>query len=56
MLMNKSGEDFQVKLIDFGMATKYEPNEKLSKVQGTPYYIAPEVIGGMYDSKADVWS
>ena len=38
------------------MATKFEPDEKLTSIQGTPYYLAPEVIKACYDSKADIWS
>lgn len=38
------------------MASKYEPDQKLKHIQGTPYYIAPEVLKNSYDSKADIWS
>jgi calcium-dependent protein kinase len=38
------------------MASKYLPDEKLSRIQGTPYYIAPDVLKNSYDSKADIWS
>ncbi|CAI2386109.1 unnamed protein product [Moneuplotes crassus] len=54
MLVEKNDDDFFIKLIDFGMATKYE--QKKSHIQGTPYYIAPEVLKNCYDSKADIWS
>ena len=33
-----------------------KPNEKLTALVGTPYYIAPEVIKGAYNEKCDVWS
>ena len=56
MFVNEDGEDMHVKLIDFGMASKYDPEKKLSHVQGTPYYIAPDVLRNWYDSKADIWS
>lgn len=56
MLVSNSSEDFQVKLIDFGMASKFEPNEKLNSIQGTPYYMAPEILTACYDSKVDIWS
>ncbi|CAI2359896.1 unnamed protein product [Moneuplotes crassus] len=54
MFYYKNDDDLHVKLIDFGMATKYE--EKKSRICGTPYYIAPEVLKNFYDSKADIWS
>lgn len=56
MFVDEDSEDMHVKIIDFGMATKFNPDEKLSRIQGTPYYIAPEVLKGEYDAKADVWS
>ena len=56
MFVEEDHESSHCKLIDFGMASKYGPGEKLSHIQGTPYYIAPEVLKNSYDSKADIWS
>lgn len=48
----------EIKLGDFGSATKFEPHEKLKNFPGSPLYIAPEVQQHKpYDGpKADVWS
>ena len=55
----KGGELFDnpiIKLIDWGGARYFSKNKKMSKVNGTPYYIAPEVLGETYDEKCDIWS
>ncbi|GBF97248.1 calcium-dependent kinase [Raphidocelis subcapitata] len=45
-----------IKLVDWGYAAFLEPGGKLHKLCGTCYYLAPEVLAGCYDEKADVWS
>jgi calcium-dependent protein kinase len=50
---NESG---LLKIIDFGTATHFQPSQKFTQLVGTPYYVAPEVLAGNYDSKCDVWS
>ena len=49
-------EDFQVKLIDFGLADNSVEKSQLNTVVGTPYYIAPEVMTGNYGNECDLWS
>eukprot|EP00929_Paragymnodinium_shiwhaense_P026969 TRINITY_DN15940_c0_g1_i6.p1 TRINITY_DN15940_c0_g1~~TRINITY_DN15940_c0_g1_i6.p1 ORF type:complete len:665 (+),score=221.46 TRINITY_DN15940_c0_g1_i6:296-2290(+) len=46
----------KVKMIDFGMATKFEENQVLTELCGSPHYLAPELIGQKYNHKADVWA
>ena len=47
-----------MKLIDFGTAKTYDKSgkKKLSELMGTPYYVAPEILGGKYGPKVDLWS
>ena len=37
----QSGE---IKIIDFGTAARFKPNETFKTMIGSPYYVAPEVI------------
>jgi calcium-dependent protein kinase len=45
-----------IKVIDFGLSKKLSENELMNTPNGTPYYIAPEVLKGNYDSQCDTWS
>lgn len=46
----------EIKLIDFGLSQKYAQDEHLKDAVGTVYTMAPELLKGDYDAKADVWS
>jgi len=50
--------NYEVKLIDFGCSRLFKSNQTkiLTDIIGTSLYLAPEVIGGHYDEKCDVWS
>lgn len=48
--------DSDIKLIDFGLGQRVDEEELMFAALGTPYYIAPEVVEGSYDVKADCWS
>jgi calcium-dependent protein kinase len=49
-------ENDTLKIGDFGTATPFSPQSCFSELVGTPYYVAPEVVGGSYSYKCDVWS
>jgi calcium-dependent protein kinase len=54
ILFESKSEGSILKLIDFGISTHDE--SVMTKVIGTPYYMAPEVIQGRYTSRCDVWA
>lgn len=56
LITNKSKyADMNIKIIDFNVATK-KTEKNLKGVTGTTDYMAPEVFGGVYDEKCDLWS
>ncbi|XP_054721731.1 myosin light chain kinase, smooth muscle-like [Uloborus diversus] len=47
----------RIKLIDFGLARKYDPKKKLKILFGTPEFVAPEVVSFETISyQTDMWS
>ena len=55
-LLMKNDFDSTIKMIDFGLAKITTNKPFMSKVTGSPYYIAPEVLNGSYNMQCDVWS
>ncbi|KAJ7971348.1 putative Calcium-dependent protein kinase [Quillaja saponaria] len=49
-------EDSPLNAIDFGLSVFFKPGEIFYDVVGSPYYVAPEVLGKRYGPEADVWS
>lgn len=45
-----------VKMIDFGMACRFQADQVLTELCGSPHYLAPELIGQRYNHLADVWA
>jgi calcium-dependent protein kinase len=41
-------ENSEIKIIDFGLATKLHSGKILHEVVGTPSFLAPEVLSGNY--------
>ncbi|XP_078066959.1 myosin light chain kinase 3 isoform X2 [Mustelus asterias] len=55
LCVNNTGN--QIKIIDFGLARRYKPREKLKVNFGTPEFLAPEVVNYDYVSfPTDMWS
>ncbi|KAL4489468.1 hypothetical protein ABPG72_002764 [Tetrahymena utriculariae] len=56
VLFSTKYPDSEIKLIDFGLSTKFENNSNLSTMVGTPIYVSPNVLEGNYDKTCDNWS
>lgn len=57
ILVDNYSRAWPVKLTDFGLSAKMQPNELLHDALGTPLFIAPEVLKGSgYDCSCDMWS
>jgi calcium-dependent protein kinase len=56
ILLESKSNDYSLKIIDWGSAAQFNKKERLHEVDGTSYYIAPEVLNGDYDEKCDIWS
>lgn len=55
LCLTKTGN--RIKIIDFGLARKYDPDKKLQVLFGTPEFVAPEVVN--FDAigyGTDMWS
>jgi calcium-dependent protein kinase len=57
-ILIKKDEDgfYRVKICDFGTSQTFKIGDIQSKIVGSAYYIAPEVIHKKYNSKCDMWS
>jgi calcium-dependent protein kinase len=57
ILIKKDEEGFyHVKICDFGTSQAFKIGDIQSKIVGSAYYIAPEVLQKKYNSKCDMWS
>jgi len=49
-------DDCIIKVTDFGLACRFDPDEPMTQRVGTSYYISPQVLHGCYDQTCDLWS
>ncbi|UKJ88413.2 calmodulin-like domain protein kinase [Theileria orientalis] len=56
LILESKSLNSNIRIIDFGLSTYYTDSAKLKDKIGTAYYIAPEVLKGIYDEKCDIWS
>lgn len=55
MLVDDSASP-RIKMIDFGMACRFEDGVYMTELCGSPHYLAPELIGHRYTCLADMWA
>jgi len=55
-LFSDTGDESELKMIDFGLSKHFKFGEVQHEAVGTPYTVAPEVIRGSYDERCDVWA
>lgn len=57
ILVDNHSTKWPVKLTDFGLSAKMQPDELLYGTLGTPLFVAPEILKNRgYDSACDMWS
>lgn len=44
ILFDSKASNSNLKVIDFGASTKFDPMQKMTKRIGTPFYVAPEIL------------
>lgn len=55
-LFMKPTPNLELRLCDFGLSVILRPGEVAKERVGSFYYVAPEVLTGSYDGRADLWS
>lgn len=55
-LLSSAGNASELKAIDFGLSTFFQPGKYLCDIVGSAYYVAPEVLRKKYGSQCDIWS
>ncbi|PIA60080.1 hypothetical protein AQUCO_00400752v1 [Aquilegia coerulea] len=55
-LFSTEEEESSLKAIDFGLSDFVRPDERLTDIVGSAYYVAPEVLHRSYGTEADMWS
>ena len=56
ILLEENEDYVNLKIIDFGTATRFSLNEKLIEIVGSAFYLSPEVVNNSYGPECDLWS
>ena len=56
ILLDENEDLLNIKIIDFGAATRFSDDQPLSDLVGSPFYISPEMISASYSKECDLWS
>jgi calcium-dependent protein kinase len=56
ILLTGSEKDMMIKIVDFGTAKIFDKTQNESKMIGSCYYMAPEVLTKNYNERCDLWS
>ena len=56
ILFEEKNQLSSIKLIDFGVALRLAPGDRVKEAVGSVFYIAPEVLNQHYGEKCDLWS
>ena len=54
ILYSDKNDDSEIKVIDFGLANKFNKTNQMKSLCGTPIYMSPEMLKGKYDKKCDI--
>lgn len=56
ILLDQNDGSLSIKVADFGSSCFLDKGRKLTGCFGSAYYVAPEVLSGLYNEKCDIWS
>lgn len=57
ILLLSDDDNVRIRVADFGFARRIHSPESLSTIEGTPTYVAPEILGNKpHDHRVDLWS
>jgi calcium-dependent protein kinase len=48
--------DSEIKIVDFGLSSRFNKERYLKTMVGSSYYVSPGVLMGKYDQRCDNWS
>ncbi|CAI7908978.1 unnamed protein product [Closterium sp. NIES-53] len=56
VLLGSPGQWWDLRVADFGFSVPLRAGQRMKGYAGSPFYMAPEVLDGLYGHEADIWS